>query len=189
MMSLYFIAIIPPDEICEEITTIKRDFAKRFNSRHALKVIPHITLKAPFQFPAEQDDLLLQWFEKLPVTTKPFIQELQNFGCFNNKRSPVIFIEPLMNESLLLLQENIIDDLRINFPFIATDRELNFKPHMTVAYRDLLPHQFHKAWHEYKDKKYERTFEVNSFHLLQHNNRKWNSLSLKSLSKGKEKFQ
>src|SRR5438874_7853693 len=106
--NLYFIAIVPPDEICEAVTTIKQDFADHFKSKKALKVIPHITLKAPFKFPVQDHTELLRWFESTPVFVHPFQQELKNFGCFANKRNPVIFIEPVMNESLAMLQKNVI---------------------------------------------------------------------------------
>src|SRR6476619_3234024 len=93
--NLYFIAIIPPDEICETVTIIKQDFADRFRSKKALKVVPHITLKAPFKFPASENIELLQLFALTPVLVHPFRQELKDFGCFANKRNPVIFIEPV----------------------------------------------------------------------------------------------
>ena len=44
--NLYFIAIIPPQEICEAITAIKQDFAERFKSSKALKIIPHNHFKS-----------------------------------------------------------------------------------------------------------------------------------------------
>src|SRR3954451_23151745 len=108
-INLYFIAIIPPQEIREAVTEIKRDFAERFKSSKALKVIPHITLKAPFKFAAEKRMDLLRWFVSINVVIKPFQQELKNFGNFANKRNPVVFVEPLMNESLKTLQRNVIN--------------------------------------------------------------------------------
>src|SRR5437867_2074942 len=93
--NLYFIAIIPPEEIRETVTEIKQDFADRFKSSKARRVIPHITLKAPFKFPGEEHTSLLRWFASALISIHPFQQELKDFGCFNNKRNPVIFIEPV----------------------------------------------------------------------------------------------
>src|SRR4051812_20121753 len=95
--NLYFISIIPPQKIREAVTEIKQDFAERFKSSKALKVIPHITLKAPFKFPSEKHTEVLRWFVSMNVTTNFFQQELKDFGNFANKRNPVIFIEPVMN--------------------------------------------------------------------------------------------
>ena len=89
--NLYFIALIPPNELREKITAFKQDFANRFNSKKALKVFPHITLKAPFKFSTGMHGVLLKWFNDLHVLQKPFNIQLQNFGEFENKRSPVVF--------------------------------------------------------------------------------------------------
>jgi 2'-5' RNA ligase len=177
-MNLYFIAIIPPQEICDAVTTIKRDFAERFGSRHALKVIPHITLKAPFSFPADEHHRLLQWFRENPVTGEPFQQKLKDFGSFENKRNPVIFIEPELNDALKQLQSTIIQYFRRSFPFIQVpSNEFTFHPHMTVAYRDLGFENFQLAWDEYISKPFGASFIVDRFHLLQHDKKQWNSIA------------
>ena len=182
--NLYFIAIIPPDEICKAITTVKQDFADRFKSKKALKVVPHITLKAPFKFPVQEQTSLLRWFALTPVSVHPFQQELKDFGCFTNKRNPVIFIEPVMNESLALLQKNVVKHFIKAFgKNQVAQNEFRFNPHMTVAYRDLLFPQFKTAWEEYETKEFEAIFEVNKFHLLQHDGKKWNSIREFALQK------
>jgi 2'-5' RNA ligase len=175
MTNLYFIAILPPKEISERVTEIKKDFVERFNSSKALKVIPHITLKAPFKFSDHTE--LLRWFALTPVDVKSFQQVLKNFGSFSNKRNPVIFIEPVMSASLQLLQKNVIDHFLKSFgKEQISQNEYKFNPHLTVAYRDLEFYQFKKAWEEYQFKKFEATFEVNTFHLLQHDGKKWDSV-------------
>lgn len=175
--NLYFIAIIPPDEICEAVTSIKQDFADRFKSKKALKVVPHVTLKAPFKFPDQDHIALLRWFALTPVSVHPFKQQLKDFSCFANKRNPVIFIEPVMNESLAMLQKNVITHFIKAFgKNQVAQNEFKFNPHMTVAYHDLLFSQFKMAWEEYETKKFEAIFEVNNFQLLQHDGKKWNGI-------------
>lgn len=172
---LYFIAVIPPEAVSNEVTAIKNDFAERFQSKHALKVVPHITLKAPFKFPVEVHEKLLQWFQQMPVNVSSFMQELKNFGAFHNKRSPVIFIDPVLSDQLIELQKQIIQYFKQSFPFYPImNNELKFHPHMTVAYRDLQPEMFERAWKEYEHKSFEAKFEVKDFYLLQHNGRQWN---------------
>lgn len=176
--NLYFIAIIPPPEICDEINLIKEDFAIRFKSKHALKVVPHITLKSPFRFAASSHTQVLKWFQQMQLSVNPFQQELKNFGCFTSKRTPVIFITPTSNQLLLLLQKQVFTHFHNAFPqFSVTNAELHYKPHITVAYRDLLPAQFHKAWQEYASKEFSANFQVHRFHLLQHDKKRWNSIS------------
>ena len=70
--NLYFIALIPQRELCDEINNFKNDFAKRFNSKKALKVMPHITLKAPFKCAANAHAELVKWFSDLHIKQKHF---------------------------------------------------------------------------------------------------------------------
>ena len=180
--SLYFIAIIPPADICEEITAIKKDFAARFNSRHALRLIPHITLKAPFALAPASHEAALRWFVSLDVPRNRFVQRLNNFGCFANKRNPVIFIEPVLEPPLQHLQQRIVASFRETFPGVPVPQnEAKFHPHMTVAYRDLSYAGFKKAWEEYRHKQYVRSFTVDNFSLLQHDQKQWNIVATSSL--------
>ncbi|HEX6915072.1 MAG TPA: 2'-5' RNA ligase family protein, partial [Chitinophagaceae bacterium] len=97
MNSLYFVAVIPPQPLCGKITAVKQDFRERFHSSHALRLVPHITLKAPFSFPDEKKPEVLDWFAQLPVPAAAFRQKLSGFDCFRSKRNPVIFIVPELN--------------------------------------------------------------------------------------------
>ena len=174
---LYFIAFIPQQELCDDITGFKKDFAIRFNSRKALSVIPHITLKTPFKLPADKRNNLLTWFNNLKLAGQPFNIELNGFGSFRNKRNPVVFINPVMNSQLLSLQKQLIISFENNFPSLLEDVDSKFTPHITIAYRDLEPARFIEAWQEYKSKAYHAIFEVKGIHLLQHDSRQWNIIS------------
>lgn len=179
MTSLYFVAIIPPQELCDAITAIKEDFKERFNSRHALRLIPHITLKAPFSHAGHQR--VLNWFTGISPTVHPFEQRLHHFNCFSGKRNPVIFIEPELNDSLKQLQQDIIADFKKNFAIPIPGNELSFHPHITVGYRDLSYENFLLSWREYRDKNFDASFSVENFCLLQHDRKQWNIISKHSL--------
>lgn len=180
--NLYFIAIVPSKKVCDEVTAFKNDFAIRFQSKKALKVIPHITLKAPFKLPGSLHTQLLEWFNSLKITTPSFKTRLENFGAFKNRRSPVVYAHPVSNASLDTLQKEILSGFRNNYPQIpVSNPELEFNPHITVAYRDLQPALFNKAWEEYGIKKYSASFVVTNFHLLQHDGKAWNIISTFSL--------
>lgn len=172
--NLYFVAIIPPQTICDEITTFKQDFAQHYNSSKALKVVPHITLKTPFKLMSDAHSQIVSWFKDLPIHMEPFKVELNNFEAFHNKHNPVVFVHPELTKPLAQLQKEMLDSFLDYFPFVQIPEvEFKFKPHVTVAYRDLQPEQFHKAWQVYKGKEYHAEFTVNDFHLMQHDGRKW----------------
>jgi 2'-5' RNA ligase len=180
MSRLYFVAIVPPHEVCERITIIKKDFRDRFNSKHALKLMPHITLKAPFS--VNDDRQVLGWFNNIPVTISAFEQKLTNFNCFANKRNPVIFIEPELSNELKQLQHTIIQDFKQHFPSIPIPQnEFSFHPHITVGYRDLGFENFQLAWREYQSKNFAASFSVENFYLLQHDRKQWHILENRRL--------
>jgi len=175
MSSIYFVAIIPPVEICDQINAIKQNFKERFESQHALRLIPHITLKSPFSTDHQQ---VMDWFQNIKLNIHPFRQLLVNFNCFANKRNPVIFIEPELNEALKQLQRSIVQGFKSAFPLIQVPQnELQFHPHITVGYRDLSFQHFETAWELYKNKQFSATFLVENFCLLQHDKKQWNIIA------------
>jgi len=127
---LYFIAIMLPQWVDEEIIAFKNDMAHRFKSKKALRTASHITLKAPFKMDAIMHEQLLQWFKRMSVTIAPFMQEIRDFGAFNNKRNPVIYVEPIMNESLQNLQKEVLQWFSSAFPKeVISKNEYTFSPH------------------------------------------------------------
>ena len=174
MENLYFLAIIPPEPVYEEVVAFKKDFATRFASTKALKVMPHITLKAPFKLNSSDHAQVIQWFKKLKTDIPPFRVELVGFGSFPKTNKPVVFILPAPNTSLDFLQKEIINDFKIIFSKSVSPVDTGFTPHITIAYRDLSPGNYAVAWKEYKTKEYRRTFDVNCFYLLPHDTQKWN---------------
>ena len=159
------------------------DFANRFESKAALKGVPHITLKQPFLFSNGDQQNVITWFQgQCFFRMKPFQIELRDFGAFHNKYNPVVYVKPAPNLPLYCLQKEIVRSFWLSYPD-KLDRafESKFNPHVTIAYRDLEPELFKKAWGEYRFKKYSAIFQVNSFHLLQHDRRQWNIVSTYSL--------
>ena len=49
-----------------------------------------------------------------------------------------------------------------------------FRPHVTIAYRDIPPEVFPAMWEEFKNRKFNRSFKVESFSLLKHDGKQWN---------------
>lgn len=172
--NLYFIALIPPDAIAGEVTAFKTDFALNYNSKAALKIMPHITLKAPFKIEAARHGDVLKWFADLSLGEKPFEVELNGFGIFDNAKKPVVYVRPVITDAMAKVQKVVIDAFEAAFPNIALQfTERNFKPHMTIAYRDLAYAEFEKAWQVYQRKEYKARFIANRLYLLKHNGKKW----------------
>lgn len=149
------------------MTSFKEDFAQRFQSSRALRIMPHITLKIPFRLPAEKHEKLIEWFESLPLDQRPFKVEINGFGAF--KRKQIIYAKPVENNKLIELQSGLVSLLKEAYPKTVDEDDRQFSPHMTIAYRDLSKEMFAKAWKEYENKTYQAEFEVNGIDLLEHN--------------------
>lgn len=175
--NLYFIAILPPKADGEKIIQIQKELSERYDTRAALKVEPHITLKAPFLFPAVEHTVVTDWFKQMKLAVSTFELELRDFGAFPNPNRPVIYIKPQANPNLMDLQKQIIQDFRDTFPTTPImSLELNFKAHLTIAFRDLKPAIFKEAWEEFRNRKYGTSFTVSEIWLMQHNGVKWNGI-------------
>jgi 2'-5' RNA ligase len=180
--NLYFLAIIPNGKVTGEVTAFKNHIAAHYNSHKALRVMPHITLKAPFNATAPQNGAVMGWFTYLNLKATPFTITLNGFGAFANAHNPVIYVKPENCLPLQQLQQEIINSFQNTFPGIAIQpTERVFSPHMTIAYRDLTFEQFERAWGEFKDKPYFATFEATTVALLQHDGTKWHVIAEKKL--------
>ncbi len=177
MENLFLIALIPNEELRKKVYAIEDDFEVRFDSKKARKVYPHITLKAPFKCNDNAKAELLSWFSELHISQAKFSIQLNGFGAFYNKNSPVIYINPVVTTELLQMQKELIIGFRSLFPGYLHPVDFEFKPHLTVAYRDLSPAMFKKAWEEYQHKPLEEKFDVEALYLLQHSSIKWNLIS------------
>jgi 2'-5' RNA ligase len=162
---LYFVAIVPPDAISGQVTTIKEEFASRFNSAHALRSPPHITLHMPFKWREDKIQKVKAVLEKAAKQISPFEIGLDGFAAFPPR---VIYVDIMQNETLELCQKSVIKAMRSLHILNADYKDRPFHPHMTVAFRDLKKAAFHEAWKEFQGREFAATFEAKSIVLLKH---------------------
>ncbi|GGB85888.1 2'-5' RNA ligase family protein [Dyadobacter sediminis] len=183
ILNRYLIAVIPPEEINEQIRRFQYDMAERFQSSKALRNIPHITLKAPFQVAEEEHSRVLKWFKQLYTDVLPFTTELDGFGNFAASARPVMYVKPVQSPALSRLQKQIIQQFASAFPTIKVSHtEKEFSPHITIAYRDLTPAFFTNAWTVYESRPFQASFPVSEFHLMQHDENQWKTIYKYSLN-------
>ncbi|MBD2578742.1 2'-5' RNA ligase family protein [Oscillatoria sp. FACHB-1406] len=169
MLQRFFIAILPPEPLRQEIDEIKQYFARVYESSAALKSPPHITLKPPFQWEIENIPPLEDTLQEFAALYSKFSLAISGFGAFKPR---VIFLHPLPNSELLNIQQALV--LHLSQKLALNDRETRpFAPHLTVAFRDLTPASFKLAWSELKDRAIEFQFEVSALTLLIHTGKRW----------------
>lgn len=181
-MVRYFLALLPPEAIQEEVLRIQQTFAKQYHSRKALNSPPHITLQAPFDWPStstsaaqQTTTALAQGLAEWTNHLKPLPIQLSGFGVFAPR---VIYVHVQCTPALLTLHTqlqtycaevwNIKDTRSQHRPFI---------PHITVAFRDLTRANFHASWPHFQDRPFEHHFTVTALTLLKHNSQRWETFS------------
>jgi 2'-5' RNA ligase len=168
--NLYFIGLIPPDDICGRVKTLKEEMSQRFGARHALKSPAHITLQMPFRKADQCEGKIKEVLDTFVASQSPFSVELSGFGCFTPR---VIFIGVGNNLSLMALQHNLKKTLHEDLHLGTEEFAKNFHPHMTIATRDLRESAFYRAWPEFEERPFTDTFYAERLFLLKHNGKYW----------------
>ncbi|CBN55578.1 MULTISPECIES: 2'-5' RNA ligase family protein [Kamptonema] len=168
----YFIALLPPQEIQEQITKIKQYFAEKYASSGALKSPPHITLQPPFKWVTAEIDKVEECLEKFALAHHPIPITLSGFAAFPPR---VIYVNPLKTQALLALEKDLSAYLETNLGiFDPVAKTRSFTPHMTVAFRDLTKQNFKAAWLEFENRSLNFEFTVSQLTLLIHDGECWN---------------
>lgn len=163
----FFVALLPPVAVQDEITAIKRDIWQRFGSQGALNSPPHITLQPPFQWPEGQVGELEQVLADFARGRSPVPVQLQNFSAFAPR---VIYVDVVHTEALMALQPGLMAHLEATCGIVdaVAKGRPQFMPHATVGFKDLTREAFHAAWAEFKDRPFAAEFVVPQLTLLHH---------------------
>lgn len=167
---LFFIALLPPDDLQREVAIFKNHIADTWGARHAMKSPPHITLQPPFAWPENELNSLKNCLADFASQQEPFPVELRNFGAFPPR---VIFIKPLKSKLLERLFHNLAACLDANCGFSDPRNRRPFHPHMTIAHRDVREQDFPAMWAFFKEKIFEKKFEADALALLRNVHGKW----------------
>lgn len=171
MEALYFLAIVPEEQIANDITALKHEVAAKFSSSHALNSPPHITLHMPFNWKDKKLNTLKAVVEKINSSFEPFEVELNGFDFFEPR---VVFVNVLSNDQLNVLQSGVVDLCRKQLKLDnANYKDRPFHPHITVGFRDLKKPAFYEAKAHFEAKSYSAIFLVEKVSLLKHDGKVW----------------
>ncbi|HHP7240301.1 MAG TPA: 2'-5' RNA ligase family protein [Cyclobacteriaceae bacterium] len=168
---LYFIALLPPEVMMNEIIKLKNFVFEKYKSKQALKSPPHITLHMPFKWREDREDKLIDSIQEVSGSMYPFIISLNGFDFFKQR---VVFIKVSLSEELKYLQKKIArmaaQHLKINN---ADYKNRPFHPHITIAFRDLKKENFQAARNYFEKQDFSRHFTAIDITLLKHNGKYW----------------
>lgn len=168
---LYFIAILPPEGIANQVQEVKKEFVNNYDSTEAYNKPPHFTLIAPFKVPEQVEEIIVP---QLIFFAEEQTSFMLNLSGFNHFRDDVIFIDIEDPSHMKMLHADLSEYLLNEMGFSEKIvRPKSLTPHMTVAYRDLSPKNFQKAWPVFSKRPFDYSFEVNSIFLLKHDYTRW----------------
>jgi 2'-5' RNA ligase len=170
MAHMYFIALVAPQKINEEILKWKQLMKERFGCLVALRSPGHITVIPPFWMDEKLDEELKGAISSFSLQQAPFQITLKNFSAFKPR---VVYMDVLETKSLQMLHDSLFKYLIGLNVFPIQKEERPFHPHVTIATRDLHKKSFNEAWDIFKHKEYEASWLVNSISLLRHNQKNW----------------
>lgn len=167
---LYFIALVPDEPVYSEIWQLKEEVRDRYDSKAALRSPPHITLQMPFKWKAVKEKILYNTLASIAEGFIPFDLTLNNFGAFEPR---VIYVHVEDSEQLISLQQEVIKQAASQWHIYQMSGSRPFRPHMTIAFRDLKKPKFYEAWQEFESRQYQAKMSVSQLTLLKHNGRTW----------------
>lgn len=169
-MTMYFIALVLPENLNQEILKWKHYMHERFQCKAGLKSPAHITLVPPFWLDESKEDNLSIDVNTIATNQKPFTVQTNDFSAFKPR---TIFIDLVKNERLILLKRKVDTFFKDNELYkIKTDNR-PFHPHITIATRDLFKKSFYEAWPVFEKEKFERQWEAIGISVLRHNKKNW----------------
>lgn len=170
MANMYFIALVAPKEINEDVLKWKQLMKERFGCLVALRSPAHITLVPPFWMDPGLERKLEEAIDNFAREQTPFEISLHNFAAFKPR---VIYVDVPSAKPLEILHNKLFRFLFDFNSFPLEKEERPFHPHVTLATRDLHKKSFHEAWEIFKEKSYEASWSVNNISLLRHNQKNW----------------
>lgn len=168
-VQLFFIALLPSQQIQKEVLAFKQYAASHFGSSRALRSPAHITLFSPFSWPLERLPELEVCLRQAAAQESAFELELKNFNCFPPR---VIFVDVVPSPALHVLHRHVQQRLKDSLGLESEGRP-DFHPHLTVAFKDLKRSMFPEAWAYFASIQYERRFCANELALLEHRPEGW----------------
>ncbi len=166
---LYFLAIIPPPPVYERVHELKLNFARKYHTSHALNSPPHITVIPPFKIPSDSLAGLESFLKRNIVFFQPEEVVLDGFGSFPPH---VIYINPQISPLFIVVRNQLLSRFYESFPQPRQDTR-PFLPHMTVAFKDITPDMFSKAWPVLSLMGFSASFRVVELVLLKYESGKW----------------
>jgi len=164
----------PPYRIRNEINALREDLAERFSSKNALSWEPHITLAHRVLIPGDKLEGRLTDIKTLCRITKPIRIRTVDLELFEIKGTSLkhpyaIVLEVEVSDALRAVNEKINKEIYEGLERPSMKDE-TYRPHITLAYRDLTKENYLKAIDFFRDNPINSRFkfELDNLVLIRH---------------------
>ena len=169
-MPLYFVALIPNDDLLNKINAIKGEIKERFGPKHALKLPPHITIQIPFKMSAEHEPLLEESLQNFTYNEEKLTIELNGYGAFKPR---VVYVRIQEPSAIIELHKRLQEMLNITIGLQETERVTKLHPHITLATKDVKKEVFRDLWREFTHRQFQASFTAHYLFVFKHNGKTW----------------
>ena len=169
--NLYFIALVPHQELIDEIREIKEEVKILTQAKSILKSPAHITVQKPFKRPDRLEPQIIKSLRHFSSAQKPFEIELEGYDAFPPR---VIFIRVKDHNHITDLHTGLKKILAGELSFSDNELMVDIHPHVTLTTRYLTSPGFYNAWPLFKEREFNASFKVKELCLLKHDGQKWN---------------
>ena len=168
---LRLIAVLPPEPLAAYVRAEQQRIADTWGPRHALRTPPHITVIPPIEIGEDLIGRLEEIAAQVARAHSAFTLRLRGFGAFAPK---VLYVRPVRNEELEGLYLDWRHRLEEDLPGVLERYpDKPYRPHLTLAHRDMEEAQFNAVWAHYGEKRLDIAFKVKSFCILDHVRSGW----------------
>ena len=169
-VGLFFLALLPPQEIRDELREWQHWTAKNFQVRSPLLSPPHVTIYPPVRWPLAA---LAAWKNSL----KDFASNHAEFSVtvegFNHFDKEVIFAHVEQSPPIMDFQKSFIRYWTESLGAKSPKHANSYHPHITLAFRNLTPVSFTGIWEKFGSLPYTRQFNAKEMVLLKHQTTGW----------------
>jgi len=169
-VGLFFLAILPPKEVRDEIRVWQNWVAENFQVKAALGSPPHITIYPPVRWPlaglsAWKNTLarFAKGMPKIPVT-------MQGFHHFGEQ---VVYADVEQSPALMHFRKSFMEYWTQSLGAKSPIHADSYHPHITLAFRNLTPVSFKGIWEKFASLAYNRKFSAGDLVLLKHLSPGW----------------
>lgn len=167
---LRFWAIIPGDPVQAEVMAFKREAASVLHTSRALRSPAHITVIPPVRLGLEDAVSIDQVISTLHHGQDPFPVVCHGFDSFPTR---VLYVGIPDQECLVGTYAGRIHALlNDKLPDLSL-RNRPYRPHMTIAFRDLTEEAFLQGQKHFAERRYHREWMADGIWRLDHHGHRW----------------